>query len=105
MGHPFSAESDVTEQPAAILDELLQCFEVQNGEGNKNVEVEDNPGREFCRRITATNLSDKCDNELSSFLNFKVLKEDKARRQMLVSGAMENFAALSTQKLGNKVHC
>ena len=103
MGHPFSAESDVTEQPAAILDELLQCFEVQNGEGNKNVEVEDNPGREFCRRITATNLSDTCDNELSSFLNFKVLKEDKVRRQMLVSGAMENFAALSTQKLGNKV--
>ena len=103
LEHSFSAESHVTvtEQPASILNELLQCFEVQSGEGNNN--VEDDPGREFCRCIIATNSSDVSDNEISSIL--KVLKEDNERMQMLVSGAMENFAALSTHKLGNKVNC
>merc|ERR1719192_2288362 len=74
LEHSFSAESEVTvtEQPASILNELFQCFEVQSGEGNN---VEDEPGREFCRRIFATNSSDVSDSEISSIL--KILKEDK----------------------------
>merc|ERR1719192_2051953 len=57
LEHSFSAESDVTvtKQPASILNELLQCYEVQSGEGNNK--VEDYLGREFCRRIIATNNS------------------------------------------------
>ena len=97
----FTTESDVTEQPTPILAKLLQCFEVQSGEGN--AKVEDDPGRKFFRLIIAKNSSDISDNEISSIL--KTLKEDNERRHMLVSGAMENFAALSSHQLGNKVNC
>ena len=103
VGHSFSAESDVEvkDQPASILEKLLQCFEVQNEKGNNK--MEDDSGREFCRRIIATNSSDISENDVSILK--EVFKKDKQRLQMIASGAMENFKALSTQKLGIKVNC
>ena len=102
VGHSFSAESDVEvkDQPASILESLLQCFGVQNGKGN--IKMEDDSGREFCRRILATNSSDISDNDVSILK--EVFKKDKQLMQMIASGAMENFKALSTLKLGIKVN-